>query len=572
MKKRTSLLLLLVLLLCFSACVSAPTVSETESSVPITESSEQESSEQTSSIPQEEEVMKYYKYVAVIGVDGAGNFFRQTDTPEIDRIFEHGAVTYDMLTSKPTISAQCWGSMLHGVTAAVHGLTNAIVEKTPFATDSKFPSFFRVIREHDADAVLASFCHWNPINVGIVEDGLDVYKEGGIADEVLTDHICSYLAKNKPTALFVQFDEVDGAGHSAGYGTQSHLNTITRIDKYIGRIYDAYEANGMLEDTLFIVTADHGGNGKSHGGWTDAEKYVMFAAAGKYVPEGTIGDMEVRDTAAVVLYALGIEQPETWTARVPDGLFEGISGQERPVYVDKESDRYHEPVPTPAKGTDGYVTEKIKNHTLLHYLTFDGGITDECGGTTAQKGKLYFVDGYFGEGVALDDGCISIADYAPGTQSFTASLWFKTEGVAADPVLFSNKNWLNGYNNGYVLSIRDSGDIRFNMGDGNNRMDANAVLPADYQTGWVHILLIVDREKHEIRMCYDFGEVITASIPENLRGDSLDAFSNLCIGQDGTGAYNVSLPATVDEFLLFEGAFDREDIDALAAYYGKSKD
>ena len=207
MKKRYPILILLVLLLCFSACTGTPTVSETESSLTSTESSEANSSEETSSIAQEE-MMKYYKYVAVIGVDGAGNFFRRTSTPEIDRIFADGAMTYNMLTSKPTISAQCWGSMLHGVTAAVHGLTNGIVEKVPFATDSKYPSFFRVIREHDEDAVLASFCHWNPINVGIVEDGIDVYKEGGIADEVLTDHICNYLAKNKPTALFVQFVKV----------------------------------------------------------------------------------------------------------------------------------------------------------------------------------------------------------------------------------------------------------------------------------------------------------------------------------------------------------------------------
>ena len=80
--------------------------------------------------------------------------------------------------------------------------------------------------------------------------------------------------------------------------------------------------------------------------------------------------------------------------------------------------------------------------------------------------------------------------------------------------------------------------------------------------------MTVDRTAGEIRMCYDFGEVITASIPETLREDSLDAFTSLFIGQDGTGNYSVSLSATVDEFMLFDGAFDVEDIKALAAYYG----
>ena len=35
--------------------------------------------------------MYTYKRVALIGVDGAGTFFRQTDTPNIDRIFENGS-------------------------------------------------------------------------------------------------------------------------------------------------------------------------------------------------------------------------------------------------------------------------------------------------------------------------------------------------------------------------------------------------------------------------------------------------------------------------------------------------
>ena len=547
-----------------SVTPSAPSLSEES-----TASSESLMEETTSSAPeQEESTVEPYKHVVVIGVDGAGGYFRQAQTPCIDEIFENGATTYQMLTSNPTISAQCWGSMLHGVTPAFHGLTNAIVAAKAYPADSKFPSFFRIIREQNPDAVLASFCHWNPINVGIVEDGIGVYKVGDMGDAALTEQICSYLQKNTPDAMFVQFDEADGAGHSYGYNTAAQLDTISRIDGYIGRIYDAYAKKGILEETLFIVTADHGGNGTGHGGWTDTEKYVMFAAAGKTVVHGAIGEMEVRDVAAVVVHALGYTAPDTWTAKVPDNLFEGVQGMERPVFEDTESPRYHRPMNSPAKDSEGYVTNFVKNHTLQTYLTFDGTSADACGGTTSEKGKLYYVDGYFGKGVVLDDGCIALHDYAPGTDSFTASLWFKTEGVASDPVLFSNKDWNNGYNKGFVLSLRNTDDIRFNMGDGSSRMDANAVLPSDYRTGWVHILLVVDREKQEIRMCYDFGDVITAKIPAGLQADSLDAYTKLYIGQDGTGAYAAALAATVDEFMLFDGAFTAEDIQALRAYYG----
>ena len=36
--------------------------------------------------------MQRYKHVAVIGIDGMGNFNRLTDTPCMDRIFAEGAL------------------------------------------------------------------------------------------------------------------------------------------------------------------------------------------------------------------------------------------------------------------------------------------------------------------------------------------------------------------------------------------------------------------------------------------------------------------------------------------------
>ncbi len=511
-----------------------------------------------------------YKHVVVIGVDGAGTFFKSADTPNIDKIFENGAVSYKCLTSAPTISAQCWGSLLHGVTPVFHKLTNSIVENTAYPTDSPFPSFFKVIRQNDKDAVLASFTHWNPINVGIVENDIDVHKMGNMDDRRLAQAICSYVKKNDPKALFVQFDETDSTGHSVGYGTKKHLEKITEVDGYIGQIYEAYEKKGLLDETLFIVTADHGGNGTSHGGLTDSEKYVMFAASGKSVEKGEIEDIEIRDTAAIVLYALGYDCPETWTARVPSGLFKGVTASDRPVYVNKDSDRYHEPEPTPEKDSEKYITNFVTKTPLKVYLPFDGNSTDVQGNKTSESGKLYFVEGYYGQGVSLDDGYVSLDDFKPGTDSFTVSMWLKTEGSGGDPAIISNKDWESGKNKGIILSLRNGEDIRFNVGNGSSRMDADAILPSDYNEGWMHILLIVDREQNKVRFCYDFGLFSTTAIPSSLAKASFDGISGLNIGQDGTGVYEHRLPATVDELMIFDGALDTNEAAALAAYYGKT--
>ena len=219
---------------------SAKTPSDGTPSLPSVKPSADSGSESPSTEP--EPPATPYKHVVVIGVDGAGTFFKSADTPNIDKIFENGAVSYKCLTSAPTISAQCWGSLLHGVTPVFHKLTNSIVENTAYPTDSPFPSFFKVIRQNDKDAALASFTHWNPINVGIVENDIDVHKMGNMDDRRLAQAICSYVKKNDPKALFVQFDETDSTGHSVGYGTKKHLEKITEVDGYIGQIYDAYKS------------------------------------------------------------------------------------------------------------------------------------------------------------------------------------------------------------------------------------------------------------------------------------------------------------------------------------------
>ena len=268
--------------------------------------------------------MKRYNHVIVIGVDGAGAFVKKADTPCFDRIFADGAVTYSALASNPTISAECWGSMLLGVGPEVHKLTNGIVSSTPYPVDSAFPSLFRRIREVMPDAELGSYCDWNPITFGIVENNQNV-ANATAHDTDLMPMICDYIREKKPTFLFTQLDSVDGAGHGHGYGSEAHLRRIHEVDELMNDAYEAVKEAGILEDTLFIMIADHGGFGTGHGGWTDEEKYVTFAAAGKGVQKGAIEEMNIRDLSAIVLYALGIDAPafdeQGWTAQVPAGIF-----------------------------------------------------------------------------------------------------------------------------------------------------------------------------------------------------------------------------------------------------------
>ena len=276
----------------------------------------------------------YFDHLVGVGVDGAGRYFKESDTPNFDRIFQNGAVTYRALASNPTISAECWGSMLLGVGPEIHKLTNGIVSEQPYPEDSPFPSLFRRIRTAMPQAELGSFCNWDPITRGIVERNLGVAHDTA-RDEELTPLICDYIKTNKPTFLFIQFDSVDGAGHHNGYGTPPYLQQIHEVDKLVNDVYTAVCDAGIAETTLFTLIADHGGHDHGHGGWTDEEKYVTFAAVGKGVCKGEIPEMNIRDLAAIVLHALGLEIPALdengWTSQIPQGIFEDA---ECPVYRD----------------------------------------------------------------------------------------------------------------------------------------------------------------------------------------------------------------------------------------------
>lgn len=276
-----------------------------------------------------------YSRVIILGVDGAGSFIEQADTPNFDRIFENGAVKYNARAEFKTVSAQNWGAMLTGVSYINHGFTNGSLSKYERTSDTEYPSIFALVRDKMPEAKLASVCNWSPINHGIIETDIGVDKINPGDDDKVTEAICDYYnAGNDPALLFVQFDSVDGAGHSHGNSSSEYLDQINIVDGYIGQVYDCLDENGLLDDALIIVVADHGHTkAGGHGGITRGESLVTLAVSGKTVIPGA--DMSSgtknRDVAAIALYALGVEQPAHMTAVVPGNLFCDVPASPRPV-------------------------------------------------------------------------------------------------------------------------------------------------------------------------------------------------------------------------------------------------
>lgn len=268
-----------------------------------------------------------YEHVVLIGIDGGGQWINETNTPKIFSIFENNAYNTSSLAALPTISAQNWGSMLHGVTPSMHGLKNGTTAIIPYPLDSSYPSIFKVIYDADNSAQLASFSSWMNINYGIIEDLPNITKisneHGTIEDDIkLKNDILSYLdSEGLPKLLFVQFDSADEEGHGFGYGSDNYLNVLKTIDSLVTEIYEKYQSLDSNSSTLFIVTADHGGKGTSHGGDSIEEKNVFLGFTGNNIKNEIIAESNVYNIAPTILYALGLNSPSTYVGYVLD-IFE----------------------------------------------------------------------------------------------------------------------------------------------------------------------------------------------------------------------------------------------------------
>ena len=287
---------------------------------------------------EQEDTFGAYDHVFIIGVDGAGRFFKDANTPNFDRIFADGAVDYTARAETITVSAQNWGAILTGVSYMSHGMTNESTGANERSSDTKYPTIFKYARDAFPEAELASIVNWGNISSGIIENDIDVTKIYPGDDEAVTNATCDYFnAGNAPTLFFLQFDSVDHVGHGDGSKAQSFFDQIETVDGYIGRIYDTLEANGLMENGLFIVVADHGHTvAGGHGGLTMRETNVTLAVAGKTVKKGGTMDKSTRnrDVAAIALYALGIERPDHMSARLPANLFKDVLGEFRSMKND----------------------------------------------------------------------------------------------------------------------------------------------------------------------------------------------------------------------------------------------
>lgn len=261
--------------------------------------------------------------VLIIGIDGCRpDALLVANTPNMDRLWKEGAYAFNARTDEISSSGPAWSAMLTGVWHQKHQVMNNEYEEPDL---EHYPHFFHRIRQEKPELKTYSVTNWGPIHK-ILQEGDATYKSSMLNDARVSKKVASLLKKKDVDVMFVQLDEVDGAGHRNDYSINSplYLEAIEKIDKEVGTMVSALEKRpGIVEENwLIILSADHGGSNFGHGKNIPEHTTVFYIASGKSVVKGEIEqEVGVVDVAVTALYQVGIPAKKAWNL---DGRVVGL--------------------------------------------------------------------------------------------------------------------------------------------------------------------------------------------------------------------------------------------------------
>lgn len=298
-------------------------------------------------------------HVIIVGVDGMStDGVLKADTPVMHDMMKHGSWTMHARGVLPTTSAANWASVINGAGPEQHGVTNNDWQVGEFnfptsvtGSGGFFPSIFQVLADQHPAWELGSIYQWEGFG-NLYDRRFVKYDIHGRDEDDTTALATAYIKARKPALLFMHLDHVDDAGHTYGHGTPAYYAAVAKADKLIGQIRQAVADAGLADDTVILVTADHGGVGKGHGGQSLAELEIPWIAYGKIIAANNQLNMPVNtfDTPATAVWLLGAKIPYAWLGRPVTPI---VIGEKGPEQAYRPSSFYAAPRIEPASDGNG---------------------------------------------------------------------------------------------------------------------------------------------------------------------------------------------------------------------------
>ena len=262
------------------------------------------------------------KHVFLIGVDGMGAYaWEKAKIPVMRNLMKQGSWSLKARSVLPSSSAANWASMVMGAGPELHGFTTWGSKKPDLTSRvldkyGMFPTIFSLLREQNPKAEIGVIYEWDGIGYLFPKAAVD-HDQNCDSDSILTIETKKYIEQKKPTLLFVHLHDVDSVGHMVGHDTKEYYAAIERTDQNIGKIIESIKKAGLLNESIILISADHGGINKGHGEKTMAEMEIPWIITGPGIKKDNPISESIMtfDTAATIVALLQIKAPQVWIGR-----------------------------------------------------------------------------------------------------------------------------------------------------------------------------------------------------------------------------------------------------------------
>jgi len=244
------------------------------------------------------------RHLVFIGLDGwGGAYVSKANMPTVKRIMSQGAWSVTAQCVLPSSSWPNWTSIFSGTPPEQRA-------------SEDFPSIFTLVKNKSQEKKSVLFFEWGELQK-ICSDEI-AEKQVIRSDLESARKVAAYIIKNKPVFTAVAFNEPDSIGHNKGWGSASYYAKLAELDGFIAVIEQAVKDAGIYDNTVFILSADHGGSFYGHGYNLSKQRKIPVVVFGSGIKEGFAisNPVSICDIAPTMAAILGLEIPPEWTGRV----------------------------------------------------------------------------------------------------------------------------------------------------------------------------------------------------------------------------------------------------------------
>ena len=222
-------------------------------------------------------------------------------------MMSEGSYTFARSTQQ-AVSAPGWSSIICSLDPIDSGVTgnsyqplwlnsSSPVNITPVSGDKQLPCVFEQIKKQKPEMKTTYIYDWdwlgnlNNKSIGYIDE--DVFCDGKeLKDFISCDnkYLTNLIADIKSKELgfaFYYIGELDEEGHTNKFCSPIYDQFIGKVDTLVGKVLTALEESGLDEETIVLLTSDHGAEPGTHdhGEFDDQNLFVLWAVKGPGVKE-----------------------------------------------------------------------------------------------------------------------------------------------------------------------------------------------------------------------------------------------------------------------------------------------